>query len=237
MSGVQGLIRRRSKHEVRNELIPLKNRGCFVVWRVIQFLRLKWRLITMMGPKQIAQSALFYEFSIEDHVPPDHLLRAMDRFIDLSDPVPDHSTFSKNRHGPFRPRFPMDGGAQRACVFCQFRQLHDRHGSCGDPGCRGKPLCPARSGKWLGCCSPISNAPSARGASDCEDHAAPGTSTTSQPPPGTSERSQSSSGHHKTSARRKRSRPRPIPHRPISRRSPDFFNGISPKRTWLDILK
>jgi transposase len=116
----------------------------------------------MMGPKQVAQGALFYEFSIEDHVPPDHLVRAMDRFVDLgdmrrhltpfysttgrpsvdpelmirmlivgyafgirserrlceevhlnlayrwfcrldlTDPVPDHSTFSKNRHGRFR---------------------------------------------------------------------------------------------------------------------------------------
>ena len=116
----------------------------------------------MMGPRQVAQGALFYEFSIEDHVPPDHLLRAMDRFVDLGemrrhlapfysstgrpsvdpelmirmlivgyafgirserrlceevhlnlayrwfcrldlgDPVPDHSTFSKNRHGRFR---------------------------------------------------------------------------------------------------------------------------------------
>lgn len=116
----------------------------------------------MMGPKQEAQGALFYEFSIEDHVPQDHLLRAMDRFVDLSDvrqhlspfysstgrpsvdpelmmrvllvgyamgirserrlceevhlnlayrwfcrldlsdPVPDHSTFSKNRHRRFR---------------------------------------------------------------------------------------------------------------------------------------
>jgi len=36
----------------------------------------------MMGP-QVAQGALFYEFSIEDHVPPDHLLRAIDRFVDL----------------------------------------------------------------------------------------------------------------------------------------------------------
>ena len=116
----------------------------------------------MMGPRQVAQGALFYEFSIEDHVPPDHLLRARDRFVDLgglrrhlepfyssmgrpsvdpelmirmlivgyafgirserrlceevhlnlayrwfcrldlTDPVPDHSTFSKNRHGRFR---------------------------------------------------------------------------------------------------------------------------------------
>ena len=116
----------------------------------------------MMGPKQEAQAALFCEFSLEDHVPQDHLLRSIDRFVDLSDirqhlspfysntgrpsidpellirmllvgyclgirserrlceevhlnlayrwfcrldladRVPDHSTFSKNRHGRFR---------------------------------------------------------------------------------------------------------------------------------------
>jgi transposase len=116
----------------------------------------------MMGPRQVAQGALFYEFSIEDHVPSDHLLRSIDRYVDLSgirhhlaftysstgrpsvdpelmirmlivgyafgirserrlcdevhlnlayrwfcrldltDAVPDHSTFSKNRHGRFR---------------------------------------------------------------------------------------------------------------------------------------
>lgn len=38
----------------------------------------------MMGPKQEAQEALFYEFSLEHHVPADHLLRSIDRFIDLS---------------------------------------------------------------------------------------------------------------------------------------------------------
>jgi len=116
----------------------------------------------MMGPRQEAQAALFYEFSLEDHVPQDHLLRSIDRFVDLndirqylaefyshtgrpsidpellirmllvgycfgirserrlceevhlnlayrwfcrldlSDPIPNHSTFSKNRHGRFR---------------------------------------------------------------------------------------------------------------------------------------
>ena len=116
----------------------------------------------MLGPKQEAQGALFYEFSMEGHVPQDHLLRSIDRFVDLSgmrlhlasfyshtgrpsidpellirmllvgyclgirserrlceevhlnlayrwfcrldlaDAVPDHSTFSKNRHGRFR---------------------------------------------------------------------------------------------------------------------------------------
>lgn len=38
----------------------------------------------MMGHRQEAQGALFYEFSIEGHVPPDHMLRAVDRFIDVS---------------------------------------------------------------------------------------------------------------------------------------------------------
>ena len=38
----------------------------------------------MMGPKQEAQAALFYEFSLEDHVPQDHLLRSINRFVDLT---------------------------------------------------------------------------------------------------------------------------------------------------------
>ena len=116
----------------------------------------------MMGERATGQETLFYEFSLERHVPAAHLLRAVDRFVDLSsirthlrpfysdtgrpsiDPeliirmliigyccgirserrlceevhlnlayrwfcrlglegdVPDHSTFSKNRHGRFR---------------------------------------------------------------------------------------------------------------------------------------
>jgi len=116
----------------------------------------------MMGERTVLQEALFYGFSLERHVPSDHLLRSIDRFVDLSgvrahfepyysatgrpsiDPelmirmllvgycfgirserrlcdevhlnlayrwfcrlgldsgVPDHSSFSKNRHGRFR---------------------------------------------------------------------------------------------------------------------------------------
>ena len=115
-----------------------------------------------MGHREVEQAALFYEFSLERHVPADHLLRSIDRFVELGelrrelapfysmigrpsiDPelmirmllvgycfgirserrlceevhlnlayrwfcrlgldgdVPDHSTFSKNRHGRFR---------------------------------------------------------------------------------------------------------------------------------------
>ena len=39
----------------------------------------------MMGERTVMQEALFYEFSIERHVPSDHLLRSIDRFVDLSD--------------------------------------------------------------------------------------------------------------------------------------------------------
>jgi len=116
----------------------------------------------MMGERQVDQGALFYEFTLERHVPADHLLRSIDRFVELGDvrvhlapfysstgrpsvdpelmirmlivgychgirserrlceevhlnlayrwfcrlglegDVPDHSTFSKNRHGRFR---------------------------------------------------------------------------------------------------------------------------------------
>ena len=38
----------------------------------------------MMGTRQEAQSALFYEFSVEAHVPADHMLRAVVRFVDLA---------------------------------------------------------------------------------------------------------------------------------------------------------
>jgi transposase len=39
----------------------------------------------MMGHLQVEQAALFYEFSLEKHVPADHLLRSIDRFVELGD--------------------------------------------------------------------------------------------------------------------------------------------------------
>ena len=38
----------------------------------------------MMGERRVVQEALFYEFSLERHLPPDHLLRSIDWFVDLS---------------------------------------------------------------------------------------------------------------------------------------------------------
>jgi hypothetical protein len=37
----------------------------------------------MMGHQRVERAALFYEFSLERHVPADHLLRSIDRFVDL----------------------------------------------------------------------------------------------------------------------------------------------------------
>jgi len=37
-----------------------------------------------MGERTVAQEALFYEFSLERHIPAAHLLRAIDRYVDLS---------------------------------------------------------------------------------------------------------------------------------------------------------
>lgn len=118
--------------------------------------------IEMMGRQEVAQAPLFYSFNLDAHIPANHLLRGIDRVLDLSelhqhlaphysstgrpsidpallirmlvvgycfgirserqlceevhlnlayrwfcrlgleDKVPDHSTFSKNRHGRFR---------------------------------------------------------------------------------------------------------------------------------------
>lgn len=38
-----------------------------------------------MGERQVLQTSLFYEFGLEDHILADHLIRSIDRFVDLSD--------------------------------------------------------------------------------------------------------------------------------------------------------
>jgi transposase len=139
----------------------------------------------MMGDRRVAQDSLFYEFRLEEHVPASHLLRSIDRFVDLTglraylsgfysstgrpsvDPelmirmllvgycygirserrlceevhlnlayrwfcrlglegeVPDHSTFSKNRHGRF---------AESDVFRCLFEEVVAR---CIDEGLVG----------------------------------------------------------------------------------------------------
>src|SRR5438045_7566311 len=36
-----------------------------------------------MGNRQVMQATLYYEFSLQSHVPSDHLLRSIDRFVAL----------------------------------------------------------------------------------------------------------------------------------------------------------
>jgi hypothetical protein len=38
---------------------------------------------SMMGERKVQHDALFYEFSLERHVPERHLLRSIDRFVEL----------------------------------------------------------------------------------------------------------------------------------------------------------
>ena len=38
----------------------------------------------MMGERRVMQETLFYGFSLERHVPENHLLRKIDRFVDLT---------------------------------------------------------------------------------------------------------------------------------------------------------
>src|SRR5258705_1141809 len=39
----------------------------------------------MMGHRRVEQAALFYEFSLERHIPGDHLLRSIDRFVEFGE--------------------------------------------------------------------------------------------------------------------------------------------------------
>jgi len=39
----------------------------------------------MIGDRLVVQESLFYQFCLEKFVPSDHMLRAIDRFVDLSD--------------------------------------------------------------------------------------------------------------------------------------------------------
>src|SRR5258708_37649825 len=37
----------------------------------------------MLGDRLTMQESLFYQFRLDDHVPADHMLRAIDKFVDL----------------------------------------------------------------------------------------------------------------------------------------------------------
>jgi hypothetical protein len=70
--------------DVSNRRIALKNSA----WSGRQSLILffwEQEIRPMMGERRVMQEALFYGFSLERHVPDNHMLRKIDRFVDLSE--------------------------------------------------------------------------------------------------------------------------------------------------------
>src|SRR3954451_8858533 len=65
----------------------------------------------MMGERMVAQEALFYSFNLDRHVPADHLLRSIDRFVDLS-AIREHLRPFYSETG--RPSIDPDGHPLRA---------------------------------------------------------------------------------------------------------------------------
>ncbi len=57
----------------------------------------------MMGHRQVEQAALFYEFSLERHIPADHLVRSIDRFVELEDLRRELAPFGATGPQPVKP--------------------------------------------------------------------------------------------------------------------------------------
>jgi hypothetical protein len=53
-------------------------------WSLILFFCAR-EIRSMMGERRVMQEALFYGFGLERHVLDDHMLRKIDRFVDLSE--------------------------------------------------------------------------------------------------------------------------------------------------------
>ena len=70
----------------------------------------------MMGERTVMQEALFYEFNLERHVPADHRLRSIDRFVDLSGIRAARRLRRRQRRRPpgTRSRYAIQCGAVRA---------------------------------------------------------------------------------------------------------------------------
>jgi hypothetical protein len=55
----------------------------------------------MMGHRQVEQAALFYDLSLERPIPAGHLLRSIDRFVDLEQVRQDLAPFYSKRRSTF----------------------------------------------------------------------------------------------------------------------------------------
>jgi hypothetical protein len=64
----------------------------------------------MMGERRVMQEALFYGFSLERHVSDNHLLRKIDRFVDLSEVRTHLEPYYSETGRPVGSRAPLRGG-------------------------------------------------------------------------------------------------------------------------------
>ena len=98
----------------------------------------------MMGERHVDQEALFFGFSLERHVPVGHLLRAIDRFVDLSDLrarlAPFYSETGRSAANPDRS---LIGSANS--LFSHLNSLFARHRELREktPGILAIPARPA----------------------------------------------------------------------------------------------
>ena len=94
----------------------------------------------MMGERRVDQGSLFYEFSLERHVPADHLLRAIDRFVDLTDLrvrlAPFYSSVSRPSIDPellIRQKPPSDRHEPAAPAVGPRKRCHQRNPALFSP--------------------------------------------------------------------------------------------------------
>jgi transposase len=82
----------------------------------------------MMAQWKIWQEALFYGFSLEERVPSDHLLRSIDRVVELSDthrqPEPFHSVIGRSSVDPELMIRLLPVGY--CCGICSERRLCEK---------------------------------------------------------------------------------------------------------------
>jgi len=79
----------------------------------------------MMGPRQEAQASLFYEFSLEVHIPQDYLLRSIDRFVDLSSIHAHLAAFYSHTGRP-----SIDPELLHGCFLSAIALASDQNGVC-----------------------------------------------------------------------------------------------------------
>ena len=75
----------------------------------------------MMGQRSGNQDGLFYSFNLDDHVPADHMLRRIDRFLDLADFAPTPCSVLQPHRSPFGgPRVDDPDAAGRLLLRYPF---------------------------------------------------------------------------------------------------------------------